>query len=307
MSIKESFVILLFLLPLFIGIIDSQQTQQHQHIDKQTISLAFSDGHKSYIRVAEILHELNFNATFYINTNNITFQSEFLNVFDINILVDMGFEIGGHTKSHLSFLNPKIDTPTILEEICRDRAQLKANGWTPKSFAYADDFYKRQTQQIAEECGYNSALVGEPFGYINTTFDNPYNVNLPLIHALEISKNITAAYLLSFLNLNLHLDWIVYHFHITPPEKELKEFLNFIKQSVQEGDVIIQSIDQVIGGRFKRIPEEFSDTLPTETPDPLANLKIYIGTACLGALILLVFYVIITTRLKRTTKCKPCC
>lgn len=314
------YIVLLFiLLANSIGI-RSQKIQDPQH--PLTISFAFSDGFKSYLNIASILKQYNFNATFFVNSANITFQDLYLNVFDINQLVELGFEIGGHTFSHTSFIDPKIDTPTILEEICRDRATLIANGWKVKSFAYTDGFYKRQTQLLLEECGYNSALAGEPYSYFNRTIEHPYNFDFPLVKALEINKVVgmwdgdpnsttLSEHMISFLEINNNLDWIVYHFHDIPPINEFTRFLNFLlnvnsTQSIGE-KIVIKSINDIIDGDFQNLPLEFKNTPPTYTPDPLRDLKIYIGTSCLGALVILIFYVCITTSCKRKGKCKKCC
>jgi hypothetical protein len=62
-----------------------------------TISLTFSDGYKSHMIIAQKLHSLNMNATFFLNSNNLSFKTGWLDVFDINYIVSLGFEIGGHT------------------------------------------------------------------------------------------------------------------------------------------------------------------------------------------------------------------
>jgi len=269
------------------------------------ISLSFNDGYKSHLTVAQWLYSSKINATFFLNSNNLSFKDEWLNVFDVNNLVLMGFEIGGHTLDHLNLATQ--DSPTILEQVCRDRARLFANGWIATSFSYPLGKYTPLTNLIVGQCGYNSALVDVSIGNNNTStsiiyvqdsmklpyYDVPVDVSYDeLINQVTISKGIT-----------------IFNFHqvditINNP---LFRFIDWLKTKRDATDIVVKSIDQLVQQPVRSVPIEYRDTEPTYTPDPDSLLKIYIGAACLCVLFLLVLYVIITTQIKRRKKIKfPC-
>ena len=104
-------------------------------------------------------------------------------------------------------------------------------------------------------------------------------------------------------------DWIVYNFHDINNSQlqHFTKFLDVLKDMSDNNEIVIRSIDSVVHGRYKSIPQEFQNTYPTPIPDPQKELKVIIGTGCLGALIIVIFYVIITTQIKRRTKYRPCC
>lgn len=104
------------------------------NVSANTVSLTFSDGYSSHLAIAQRINSLGLNATFFLNSNNLAFKSGWLNVFDVNLIVSLGLEIGGHTLDNIEI--DKVSSPTILEQVCRDRATLFANGWIATSFHY---------------------------------------------------------------------------------------------------------------------------------------------------------------------------
>ena len=263
------------------------------------IALTFSDGFESHKNIAEMLYNREFNATFFINTKNIAFVHGWMNVFDINNLIISGFEIGGHTVDHIDLTTQ--DSVTIIEQICRDRAQLIANGWVPKSFHYPYGNSNDVVANIVGECGYAGAIENAN-GTSIRFIDDDYNI--PMYMA---DDNVSFQQLINQVNVSNGLT--IFNFHNIPIESNspFPRFIDWLKVKRDSGEVIVQSIDQIVQGVFYDIPQEYASTLPTPTPDPDAQLKIYIGSACMGALVLLVMYVIVTTQLKRRKNIKFLC
>ena len=267
--------------------------------DGTVVVLTFSDGYIAHKTIAGILNGLWFNATFFLNTINIGFIDGWMNVFDINGLVASGFEIGGHTLNHYDLT--KQDSVTVTEQICRDRARLIANRWIPKSFHYPYGNSNDMVKNVVKECGYSGAIVngnGTSIRFIEDDYEIPmYIANddvsfQQLVNEVAISKGL-----------------IVFNFHNVPIDinSPFIRFLDWLKVKRDSGEVIVKSLDQIVQGAYYNIPNEFANTPPTPTPDPDALLKIYIGSGCIGLLVLLVMYVIITTQIKRRTKIKFLC
>lgn len=262
------------------------------NIHNTILSFAFNDGYAAHSAYADELLRFNMNATFYINTEYIAFKKGYLNVFDIQRLFDLGFEIGGHTKSHAN-LTALGSIASILEEICRDRARMIVNGWTPQSFSYPYNSYNAITQRIVSECGYNSALV----------VDTHKVLPLPLISSLFIPDGFTVDSIISIVR--QHRNWTILNFH----KLSLTSLTHFstLLEWIRDNNIVVKSIEDVLHSRYLDIPDEFKNTLPTPTPDPKGMLKIYIGLSCFGIFFALIMYVVITTYLKRNKKYKFCC
>lgn len=266
-----------------------------------TISLTFSNGFITHLGAAQLLYTRELNATFYINSDRIAFENGFLNVFDINQLVELGFEIGGGSLHYPPVDLTQQDSPTILEQICKNRAQLIANGWTVNSFHYPFGMFNELTKQVVKECGFNSALVVENITSLVYAKD-PYE--LPIY---TVSETSTVQELIS--EARNSLGWTIFNFQNMSVEidSHFIQFFDWLKTESDNGNYIVKSIDQVIGGISQPIPDEYANVSPTLTPDPDAFIKCIIGTGCLGFLVGLVLYVIITTHLKKTKKIKFAC
>ena len=279
-----------------------------------TISLAFSDGYKIHTEIAKILKSHNINATFYVNTETIKFNSQssqsskssqssqYLNVFDIDDLVKSDFEIGGHTVNHIDLTNGNLTTTTMLEEICRDRATLIANGWHPTSFSYPYGKHDYLSQKLVEECGYNSALINRRINTTTPTIEK-------IAHYVgDINEKNDYDNVINFIDF-AYTQWIVLNFH-NISKLRVDDFNTFLTRLENIDGIRFNSVDGVIGGSFNDLPIEFANTLPTPTPDRRKILKIYIGMGCITILSFVVFYVILTTKIKRTVwgkKIKFCC
>jgi hypothetical protein len=192
----------------------------------------------------------------------------------------------------------KQDSSTILEQVCRDRARLFANGWISTSFHYPDGKFNVLSNIIVNDCGYNSALV-EVANV--TSFANAQNLkNLPFYNALN-----TVSFDDLVNQVLLSNGITIFNFHEISVDNDSPLFRFF--EWLNANGISIKSVDQIVSLPVKPVPEEFRNTEPTPTPDPEAQLKFYVGIGCIGALVLLVLYVVITTRIKRQYKIKfPC-
>ena len=265
-----------------------------------TITLSFSDGYKSHLTIAQKLIDLEFNATFFLNSANLEFKPNFMNVFDINWLVEHTFEIGGHTINHIEL--PPQNSPTMIEQICRDRATLIANGWFPKSFHYPLGELNKLTNKIVKECGYNGALISTTNQSSIVYIKNQYEIPIYSVpHKISLSELMNQTI--------ISKGWTIFNFHNISLENNstIYRFLDWLKIKQSSNEIVIKSVDNMIHGLWMPIPNEYTNTLPTLTPDPNTQLKIIIGSSCIGLLVIVVLYVIVATQIKRRTKIKFIC
>lgn len=267
------------------------------------VSLTFSDGLDAHMGAAKLLRDRGFNGTFYLNSENVAFKKGFMNVFDIDKLVEWEFEIGSHSVSNPHFDLSTQDSPTVLEQICRDRARLTANRWVVQSFHYPFGKFNELTTKVVKECGFNSALIA-PISSQNTTsitYTQHVQDALKLpIYAVEPTTSFQELIAL----VEQSVGWTILNFHngsnvSLHADGPFMQFLNWLNAERNNNNIVIKSIDQVINGPYLPIPEQYTNTLPTETPDPNAFIKLMIGSCCIGLLAMLVLYVAITTQIKK--------
>ena len=89
--------------------------------------------------------------TYYINTGDMWGMSW----SQIHDLADAGHEIGGHTLDHADLTS--LSTAEATRQVCDDRNNLIAQGFTATSFAYPYGRNNASVQQVVRNCGYTSA------------------------------------------------------------------------------------------------------------------------------------------------------
>lgn len=121
------------------------------NIDKPYIAFSFDDGLKNCIRASELLCRYEISACFFVNSKIIGEENieiirihclqqlaispmPFLSWSDIEIMVNQGHEIGGHTYSHVNLAN--IENEHIFHELSRDKNILESRLGTIKHFAW---------------------------------------------------------------------------------------------------------------------------------------------------------------------------
>lgn len=135
----------------FISYSDAINKVVNGNIDKPYLSITFDDGYHNCLRAGEIFAEYNISALFYLNSSMIgetnwtrinTFCREriqkppirFLSWSDVDSLINLGHEIGGHTRNHLdlSTLTGKL----LQQEIVDDKNMLESHIGSVKHFAW---------------------------------------------------------------------------------------------------------------------------------------------------------------------------
>ena len=118
------------------------------------VSLTFDDGYASQVKAARALAERGVPATFYLNSGQLGARN-YMDPEDVQALVAMGHEVGGHTVDHdrLTEQSPTDERAAI----CDDRAALQDLGATVTSFAYPYGSWDEQAVAAVQDCGYTSA------------------------------------------------------------------------------------------------------------------------------------------------------
>ncbi|MCB1026812.1 MAG: polysaccharide deacetylase family protein, partial [Microthrixaceae bacterium] len=92
--------------------------------------------------------------TFYVPTGRIG-AAGFLSWSDVATLAAQGHEIGGHTVDHPNLVN--IPSSHATAQVCNDRQNLVAKGYSPTTFAYPFGSNNASVESIVAGCGYTAA------------------------------------------------------------------------------------------------------------------------------------------------------
>jgi len=220
------------------------------------VTIGFDDGTAEQIDALPILQAHGMAATFFVNTASIG-DAEHLSWATLRTLFLAGNEIAGHTLNHVN-LAP-LTTAEARLEVCTDRNNLLAEGFSPTSFAYPFGSFDSGTEQVVHDCGYNS---GRGVSGISKT--GPFAETIPPLdpYATRTPPNPKKSTKLSTLELyvlNAEANgggWVQFVFHrlcercgpyaITPAK--FAAFLDFLQGEVAGGRVTVQTTAQVIGG-----------------------------------------------------------
>lgn len=118
------------------------------------VSLTFDDAYSDQMEAHDILAARGLDATFYAISGFLG-RTGRLTMAQLQALQADGEEIGGHTIDH-----PHLTTLSPAEqryEICNDRETLLGAGLRVTDLAYPYGEYDAGTEQLAAQCGYNSA------------------------------------------------------------------------------------------------------------------------------------------------------
>lgn len=89
-------------------------------LPEKPIVISFDDGHKSvYDNAFPIMNEFNFTGVFYIVANRLGGVENFVDVKELNIMIDAGWEVGSHSFSH-------IDLTQAHERVSREIGESKS-------------------------------------------------------------------------------------------------------------------------------------------------------------------------------------
>jgi peptidoglycan/xylan/chitin deacetylase (PgdA/CDA1 family) len=128
----------------------------HASAPQAVISLTFDDSDlNQFTNAFPILQQYGMTGTFYTITGYIGVNPGYMTLPDLQALYNAGNEIGGHTVLHPDLTQISADEAS--REICDSRNTLLGWGFPVTDFAYPYGSYSSQTEQIAAQCGYNSA------------------------------------------------------------------------------------------------------------------------------------------------------
>lgn len=131
------------------------------------VSLTFDDGlQNQYTTALPILQQYGMSATFYIITGFTGVISGYMTQAQLQAVYAAGNEIAGHTVLHPMLGQLSSDEAT--REICQSRDTLLSWGFPVTDFSYPYSDYRSTSEQIVQQCGYNSGRLDEnlasPFG-----------------------------------------------------------------------------------------------------------------------------------------------
>jgi hypothetical protein len=194
----------------------------------------------------------------------------------IRELYNAGNEIGGHTLHHTNLTT--VNSTTARTEVCQDRDNLLANGFSPVvSFAYPEAESNATAEQIVRDCGHSS---GRGVGDVSCGGSCPYAETIPPQNAYRlrtpegITTGTTLANLQSYVtNAETHGGgWVILTFHgicdnrctnvNSMSTSIFTAFLDWLAPRAANGTVV-QTVGQVMG--VTPPPPPGPDTTPPAT------------------------------------------
>lgn len=136
----------------------------------KVVGITFDDGYQNNLfNAASILTSLNFTATCYIvseaigtsnswdKINSIT-QRPLMTEGEIKKWLDLGMDIGGHTKTHADLTRVSIDEAKEEIIFCKEKLEEMFNILV-EDFCYPYGRFNEQLTSIVEKSGYHSATT----------------------------------------------------------------------------------------------------------------------------------------------------
>lgn len=227
------------------------------------VSLTFDDGFASQWTARQLLLNYHTHGTFYVPSGMVGLTGR-LTSQQLQAIQADGNEIGGHTVNHVNL--PTVDGAEQARQICDDRVALSRFGLDVSSFAYPYDAYSAQTEQIAKNCGYNSARAEAGLFANGACASCSYSESTPPAdpYALRTATPVVTDTRLSAIEQQVSDarshggGWVPLVFHevcdacstmaIAP--HDLEGLLSWLQSQAGQG-VVVQSVNQVIGGAHR--------------------------------------------------------
>jgi peptidoglycan/xylan/chitin deacetylase (PgdA/CDA1 family) len=141
------------------------------------VSLTFDDGWANQTTAASALDAHGMKGTFYVNTNAIGTSGR-LTWAQLEALDSAGSEVTGHTLDHVDLT--MLSSTQAQQQVCVDRANLRARGFVATSFAYPFGAFNSTTKTVVRDCGYSSGRGAFGLHNITSTSDTrPYAERIP--------------------------------------------------------------------------------------------------------------------------------
>lgn len=118
------------------------------------VSLTFDDTFEEQLQAADLADARGMHLTFYVNSSRLGLAG-YMTRSQLLALQADGHEIGGHTITHANLTS--LAEADARGQVCNDRVALLDDGFAVTSFAYPFGANNATTDQMVEECGYNSA------------------------------------------------------------------------------------------------------------------------------------------------------
>ena len=193
----------------FVSYRDAIDRVRNGDIDAPMVSFSFDDGVSNTMRAAEILTHNGISACFFINSGlthtdrsrrviKVTQQShsrrplEFISWDDAERLIQMGHEIGGHTRTHADLAS--IGGQQLRDEIGGDRELLLRRLGRADHFAWpfgAAKYFSATARDVVFEAGYRSCASAIRGAHTATAPDHRFCVRRDCVVAAEpVSRNL---------------------------------------------------------------------------------------------------------------------
>ena len=230
------------------------------------VSLTFDDGTTDQMAALDVLKDKGMPATLYINSGRVGFDLTYLTKAQLLAYQSSGFEIAGHTISHVDLTT--LGTDDAKREICNDRGALTDMGFRITSFAYPFGATNDGVKQIVQDCGYNSAriiasLKSDPYGCTNcvTAETMPPADTWGIRTDSSVKADTTLSILENYVTQaeNDKGGWVPLVFHhvcdgCAPTSISASTFTQFVTWlATRPATTTVKTVDQVIGGGAKAI------------------------------------------------------
>jgi peptidoglycan/xylan/chitin deacetylase (PgdA/CDA1 family) len=228
---------------------------------RTTVSFTFDDSYANQLPAEQTLTANGLHGTFYTNSGNID-APNYLTQANLHTIAADGNEISGHTVTHPDLTT--LSTAEASRQICNDRVNLTNWGFQVTDFAYPFAAATTNTEQIAKNCGYNSARglgdIQTRFGCAGCAFaetvppPDPYYTRAPD----QVDNTWTLADLQNTVtNAETHGGgWVQLSFHqicngcnplsVTPTI--FSQFAAWLAPRAATNNTVVQTVHQVLGG-----------------------------------------------------------
>jgi peptidoglycan/xylan/chitin deacetylase (PgdA/CDA1 family) len=244
------------------------------------VSLTFDDANADQLAPVLAMNALGLHGTLYTPTGWID-SAGYLTRANLATLYANGNEIGGHTVNHPDLTTESVTDQT--QQVCQSRATLAGWGFPQTSFAYPFASVNATTEQVVENCGYNSARglgdIQSRFGCAGCDYastlppDDPYYTE-----ALdEVDSTWTLTDLQNgVINAENHGGgWVQYTFHhicdnvcdsLSVSPALFAQFTQWLAGRAATNNTVVKTVGQVIGGAVKPVVPVTNSMAPAPGP-----------------------------------------
>lgn len=247
------------------------------------VSLTFDDGSASQLAAAGLMDDRGMAGTFYVNSGSVG-KAGYATRAQLTQLAEDGHEIGGHTVNHVNL--PALPLDEAKRQICLDRANLTAWGFSVRSFAYPFAEATPAVGDLVRDCGYNSGRnVGSlrsRFGCEGCSFAEPVP---PIQPYATRSHDVEGAWTLEdFQDAVTNVEssgggWVQLTFHnfcgtscgeLSIGEEVFTQFLDWLGPRAASNNTVVKTVGDVIGGAVQPVVA-VDDPVPTQDESGLNN------------------------------------